>query len=558
LRVTSAHDRDILPFMFERFNPTARKAIFLARYETSQFGAEEIEPEHLLLGILGAGEFALLKTEGRLNLDSLRLKIGQRHPGRKSISTSIDIPVSKECQRALSVAAEEASRLKHDHIGLEHLLLGVARLEKSFAAELLRDMGVTIAQLHQEATRVNTSKGAAIIEPQSAEAEEPSGKGVRNLTRAAQNGALGSLIGRERELERAIQILCRRTRNNLVLVGEPGVGKTALIEGLARRIAEANVPPELADKRLLAIDASWLAPSRGGARWEAGASSPVPDRPDTMLCVEGLFDVATAGAGWGVMDAVNCLEPMLSVGGLRCIATGTPRGYRETLEKAPMLARHFEAVYVSPPNEAEAIEILMGVKVHYERFHGIVIGDEAVRMAVAASGRFLAHRQLPDRAIDLIDEAGARFKLRRESEPREVIELRRRIRVNTRKMENAIAMHEFDKARAHSEEERADRERLLRLLEDRKESNPPNDTLGPRHVLEVIADRTAAPLAAVQNVMERAQSGEFELIARELGAQIPVELREWVPFLATWVANVSPEDAERLALTIRAAKAKKP
>src|SRR5689334_16938563 len=230
--VTSVPDRDILPFMFDRYTPTARKAVFLARYETSQFGGEEIEAEHLLLGILGAGEFASLKAEGHLSLDSIRQKIAQRHPARKAVSTSTDIPISKECRRALSLAADEATHLKHDHIGIEHLLLGVARLEKSFAAELLRGMGVTVERLQQEAARVNASAASIGPDPASGEPEEPSVKGVRNLTRAAQNGALGSLVGRERELERAIQILCRRTRNNLVLVGEPGVGKTALIEGL--------------------------------------------------------------------------------------------------------------------------------------------------------------------------------------------------------------------------------------------------------------------------------------------------------------------------------------
>jgi ATP-dependent Clp protease ATP-binding subunit ClpC len=347
-----------------------------------------------------------------------------------------------------------------------------------------------------------------------------------------------------------------------VLIGEPGVGKTAIVEGLAQRIADGEVPSFLADKRVLGLDLSLIvAGTKYRGQFEERLKTimkELMENQNSIVFIDELHTLVGAGSAEGSLDAANILKPALSRGEIQCIGATTPGEYRKSIEKDRSLERRFQAVKVPPPNEADAIKIIHGIKDRYEKFHAVSYTDAAIEFAVSHSNRYIPDRFLPDKAIDLIDEAGARFKLRRESEPREVIELRRRIRVNTRKMENAIAMHEFDKARAHSEEERADRERLLRLLEDRKESNPPNDTLGPRHVLEVIADRTAAPLAAVQNVMERAQSGEFELIARELGAQIPVELREWVPFLATWVANVSPEDAERLALTIRAAKAKKP
>jgi len=532
--------------MFERYTEVARRAIFYARYEASQLGSGYIETEHLLLGIIYA-DGAIMARMGAAGAsrESLREQIATHRPAEKKISTSVDMPLSKDCKRVLDFAKEEAHELKHDHIGLEHLLLGILRQETSFTAGVLRGMGISAEKVREEATRATTKEAPSTTEPGKVLLVTSS---MRDLTREARGGVLGPLIGRERELERAIQILSRRTRNNLVLVGEPGVGKTAIVEGLAQRIAEGNVPPDLADRRVLAVDASALA-TKG--RFDA------MERPNAILCVEGLFDMAASGAGWGALEAIHLLEPLLGREGFRCIATGTPLGFRQTTEKAAALARHFEAVYVLAPNEEEATRVAMGVKEQYERFHGIEIGEEAVTAAVRASRRFLANRQLPDRALDLIDEAGARLKLRRESEPREVVELRRRIKDTVHKMENAIGRHEFGKAREFSEAESADREKLMRVLEERKAAGVPGNALTAGDIEAVIADRTGAPVAAVRTVIEQAEAGEFERIAKELGAQVPVELREWVAFLAAWLANCSADDAERLASSIRALKVRK-
>ena len=536
--------------MFERYTEIARRAIFFARYEASQLGSGYIETEHLLLGIVYA-DAALMERLGgaAANRESLRQQVAANRPAGKKISTSVDLPLTKGCQRVLEFAAEEAREMKHDHINLAHLLLGILRQETSFTAGLLHGMGITAAKVREDATR-SAAAAAASDAPSTAEPPETPAVAVsvRDLTRAARNGALGPLIGRERELDRAIQILSRRTRNNLVLVGEPGVGKTAIVEGLAQRIAEGNVPPDLADRRLLAVDAASLV-------YQAAPGE--IDQPGAILCVEGLFDLAAAGTGWGAMDAIHLLEPLLRRDGVRCIATGTPFGFRQTIGKATALARHFEPVYVLAPSEEEATQVLAGLKEQYERFHGIEISEEAIAAAVRASGRFLPNRQLPDRAIDLIDEAGARLKLRRESEPREISELRRRIRQTMRKMENAIGAHEFDQAREFSDIERQDRENLLRLLEERKAAGAPGNTLTAADIEAAIADRTGAPVAAVKTVLDQPEAGEFERIAKELGAQIPVELREWVAFLAAWLANCSSDDAERLASSIRALKVKK-
>ena len=536
--------------MFERYTEVARRAIFFARYEASQLGSGYIETEHLLLGIVFADAGLMERLGGAAaNRESLRQQVAANSPAGKKISTSIDMPLSKDCRRVLEFAKDEAQELKHDHISLDHLLLGILRQGKSFTAGLLHGMGITATKVREEATR-SAAVATASEAPSTAEPPETSAATIttRDLTRAARNGALGPLIGREREIDRAIQILSRRTRNNLVLVGEPGVGKTAIVEGLAQRIADGNVPPDLADRRVLAIDAASLISKR-----RLGEI----DQPNTILCVEGLFDLAAAGTGWGAVDAIHLLEPLLRLDGVRCIATGSPLGFRQTTEKAPALARHFEPVYVLAPSEAEATAVVEGLKEQYERFHGIEISSEAIAAAVRASGRFLPNRQLPDRVIDLIDEAGARLKLRRESEPREVMELRRRIKQTVRKMENAIGAHQFDKAREFSDVERQDRENLLRLLEERKAAGAPGNTLTATHIEEAIADRTGAPLAAVKTVLDQPDAGEFERIAKELGAQIPVELREWVAFLAAWLANCSSDDAERLASSIRALKVKK-
>ena len=529
--------------MFEKYTEVARRSIFFARYEASQFGSPYIETEHLLLGIVYADAGILARTgstaAASATRESLKQEIGTVRPEGKKSSISVDLPLSKECKRVLEFAKDEASDLKHDHIGLEHLLLGILRQETSFTAGMLHKLGISAEMVRDVARR--TVEGEA--RPKEEPAETPAvAIGKRELTRMARAGGLMPLIGRERELDRAIQILSRRTRNNVVLVGEPGVGKTAIAEGVAQRIADGNVPSFLEGWDVVATDAASLIGKRQ-----------VLDRTNIILCVEGLFDISASGTG---LNALHTLEPLLRVG-VRCIATGTPLGFRQTCERAVALARHFEPVYVQAPGEEEATRVLMGLKEQYERFHGIEIAEEAITAAVRLSGRFLPQRQLPDRAIDLIDEAGARLKLRRESEPREVSELKRRIRATVHQMENAIGTHEFNKAREFSEAERRDREALMRLLEERKAAGAPGNTLTAADIEEAIADRTGAPLAAVRKVLEQAEGGEFERIAKELGAQIPVELREWVPFLAAWVANCSADDAERLASAIRALKAKK-
>jgi ATP-dependent Clp protease ATP-binding subunit ClpC len=544
--------------MFEKYTPAARKAIFFARYEASQFGSLEIQTEHLLLGVLredAALAIRLLGTAERVN--SVRRRIEESiSPAKEKIATSVDLPVSQPSKRALAYGSEESERLNHAHIGTEHLLVGLIREEKSLAAQIMTEQGLTLAKLREEAAKSvppppdvpllrRPSAGSLRAEP-SLESKEPRvDPPFRDLTAMASEGLLGPLIGRERELERIIRILSRRTKKNAVLIGEPGVGKTAIVEGLAQHIAEGLMPAALSGRTMLAIDASALIAPRSAANLNA--------HPGAILFVHGLFDIASARYSWGVLEAIRILEPLLARGGLQCIATGTPAGYRETVAKAAVLALHFEAVPILPPNESEAVEILRGVKDQYEKHHDVIIGDEAIEAAVLASGRFLRHRFLPDRALDLLDEAAALVSLRRAAgiSPEER-KIRKRIRIEQHKMEYAIANHEFGKAREHDEEGRKVRQQLREL----EERNPPSNIVTPRDIAEVAAALVGAPLAVVENAMRQPEPERIQQIARELVALVP-QGREWLDPLAAYLASCTEEEATRLAAAIRSRASQK-
>jgi ATP-dependent Clp protease ATP-binding subunit ClpC len=543
--------------VFDRYTEQARKTIFFARYEASQFGNPEIQTEHLLLGILREDAALATRVLGSAErLDSMRRRIEESIVrGKEKLAVSVDLPFSQPCKRALAYGAEEAERLKQSHIGPEHLLVGLFREEKSLAAQIMAAQGLTLAKLRVEAARTASPPPDLPPRPQgyvrSAGAgpgpyfgERPDvGQQFRNLTALAGEGLLGPLIGRERELERITRILSRRTRRNPVLIGEPGVGKTAIVEGLAQRIAKDPVSPELAGRTVLAVDAAALIAPKSAPNLAAHAGA--------ILFVHGLFDIAGTGYSWGVLEAIRILEPLLARSGLQCIATGTPAGYRETVAKAAVLAFHFEAVPVLPPNDGETVEILRGVKDQYEKHHDVIIADETIEAAVLASGRFLRHRFLPDRALDLLDEAAAQVSLRRAagSSPEER-EIRKRIRIEQHKLENAIANHEFGKAREHEEEQKKAQQQL-RELEERKGAQDSGSIVTPRDIAEVAAALAGAPVAVVENTMRQAEPGQIEQIARELVALVP-QGREWLEGLAAYLAGCTEEEAGRLAAAIRA------
>ena len=459
--------------MFERYTEKSRKAIFFARYEASQCGSECIEAEHLLLGLLRTDQELTQRLLPPGSIESIGKQI--RTSGQK-ISPAVDLPLSKECKRVLEHGASEATRRNHQQIEPAHLLVGLLQEQNSAAAGIMLEHGLTLLRLEE----------VAFAPP----IPEQRGNDIRDLTAAARAGSLGALIGRERELERTMQILSRRTRYNPVLVGESGVGKDAIVQGLAQRIAHDAVPERLRGRPVLAIDANALIASIFD-----GKLLPIADQTNAILYVHGLFDLAEKRTAWSVIETIHALELFLVSEGRQCIATGTPFGLRLTQERDPTLARHFEVVPVLPPSDEEAIQMVSGAKQQYEVFHGVTFADDALEAAVSASRWFLRHRHLPDRAFDLIDDAGARVALRRGG----------------------------------------------------------GKIVTAADVLEAVADRAGVPLAAVKSLLNTRSSDAFEAVVKELTAQIP-NGREWIESLAAYLTVCTAHEAEKLANTIRSAR----
>jgi ATP-dependent Clp protease ATP-binding subunit ClpC len=475
--------------VFERYTEKARRVIFFARYEASQYGSPYIETEHLLLGLMREDKALanrFLRSHG--SIESIRKEIEQRITIRERISTSVEVPLSQESKRILNFATEEAERLGHRHVGTEHLLLGILREEKCFGAEILQERGLRLSTLREELARSAGEKAPAARPKETSLLAEFS----RDLTQAALEGQLDPLVGRERELERVIQILCRRTKNNPVLIGEPGVGKTAIVEGLAQRISDSDVPPFLADKRILSLDLSLIvAGTKYRGQFEERLKTimkELMESQNSIVFIDELHTLVGAGSAEGSLDAANILKPALSRGEIQCIGATTPGEYRKSVEKDRSLERRFQAVKVGAPSEDEAIQVLEGVRERYEKFHAVSYTDEAVRYAVYLSSRYIPDRFLPDKAIDLIDEAGARVKLRQATLPDEVAEVQKRVKFITHRMETAIANHEFEKARFYSEEERKEKENL-RVVRERLKLDDTNTGIVTREDIEDVVAR---------------------------------------------------------------------
>ncbi len=406
--------------------------------------------------------------------------------------------MSHECKRVLAYAAEEAERLNHKHIGTEHLLLGLLREEKCFAADILHERGLRLTQVRDEIQRSSSEKVSSNRPKESSLLSEFS----RDLTQAAMDGLLDPLIGRDTELDRVIQILCRRTKNNPVLIGEPGVGKTAIVEGLAQKVADGDVPSFLADKRILALDLSLIvAGTKYRGQFEERLKTimkELMENQNAIIFIDELHTLVGAGSAEGSLDAANILKPALSRGEIQCIGATTPSEYRKSIEKDRSLERRFQAVKVPPPNEEDATRILFGIKERYEKFHAVAYTDEAIENAVHASVRFIPDRFLPDKAIDLIDEAGARVKLRQTTLPGEVADIQKRIKFIVHRMENAIANHEFEKARFYSDEERKERENLRLLREKYNLDDTSTGVVTKDDIEDVVARWTGVPMTAIK------------------------------------------------------------
>ena len=448
--------------MFERYTERARRVLFFARYEASQLGSISIETEHLLLGLIreGKGLTSRIFARSHLSLENIRKEIEGRTVFREKVSTSVEIPFSAETKRVLQFAAEEADRLLHNYIGTEHLLLGILREERRVAASILMEKGMRlhtvredIVQLLNEKTTLTRVKETPLLAEFS-----------RDLTEAAMKNQLDPLVGRDYELERVQQVLCRRTKNNAVLIGEPGVGKTAIVEGLAQKIVYGDVPHFLADKRILALDISLIvAGTKYRGQFEERLKAimkELTENPNIIVFIDELHTLVGAGSAEGSLDAANILKPALSRGEIRCIGATTPAEYRKYIEKDRSLERRFQAIKVDPPAEKETIEILKGVKDRYEQFHHVEYTPEAIEAAVYQSSRYITDRFLPDKAIDLVDEAGARAKLKEAGYSDEFAEINKSIRVAVEQMESAASQKDFEKAQFYRDQEASARENL--------------------------------------------------------------------------------------------------
>jgi len=362
----------------------------------------------------------------------------------------------------------------------------------------LHERGLRLAQVREDISRSSSEKMTSVRPKETSLLSEFS----RDLTQAAMDGLLDPLIGRDYELERVVQILCRRTKNNPVLIGEPGVGKTAIVEGLAQRIADGDVPSFLSDKRILALDLSLIvAGTKYRGQFEERLKTimkELMENQNAIIFIDELHTLVGAGSAEGSLDAANILKPALSRGEVQCIGATTPAEFRKSIEKDRSLERRFQAVKVSPPNEADAMKILFGIKERYEKFHAVAYTDEAIETAVSTSSGFISHRFLPDKAIDLIDEAGARVKLRQTTLPTEVADVQKRIKFIVHRMENAIANHEFEKARFYSDEERKERENLRLLREKYNLDDTSTGVVTKDDIEDVVARWTGVPMTAIR------------------------------------------------------------
>ena len=389
--------------------------LFFARYEASQLGAHSIQTEHVLLGLIreGKGLTQRLLNHGSIRMEDVRKQVEARCRYGEQVSTTVEMPLSPEVKRVLALAQDEAEQLGHSYIGTEHLLLGLMREDSATASEVLRENGLTLGFLREEIARLLAEKAQS---PARAKETPLLAEFCRDLTDLAVRGKLDPVIGRRDELERVIEILGRRQRNNPVLIGEPGVGKTALVEALASLIVQGEAPRPLLEKRVLALDLALLvAGTKYRGQFEERLKNllkELTETPNVILFMDELHTLVGAGSAEGSLDAANILKPALSRGEIQCIGATTPMEFRKHIEKDRALSRRFQMVTLKPPTEEETIEILRGLKSRYERFHGVQFKDEAIEAAVALSSRYMPDRCLPDKAIDVLDEAGSRVKLR--------------------------------------------------------------------------------------------------------------------------------------------------
>src|SRR5437867_166126 len=506
--------------MYERFTDRARKVMQLANQEAQRFNHEYIGTEHILLGLVkeGSGVAANVLKNLDIDLRKIRLeveKIVQTGPGSEMVTMG-KLPQTPRAKKVIEYSIEEARNLNHNYVGTEHLLLGLLREQEGVAAQVLMNLGLKLEDVREEVLNLlghnmpNESESGGGGGGGGGERTQNKGKSKtpaldsfgRDLTELARQGKLDPVIGRQNEIERVIQVLSRRTKNNPVLLGEAGVGKTAIVEGLAQLVVDSNVPELLRDKRIVVLDlAMMVAGTKYRGQFEErikAVMNEVRRAKNTILFIDELHTLVGAGGAEGAIDASNVLKPALARGEIQCIGATTLDEYRKYIEKDGALERRFQQIIVNPPSREETVEILRGLRDRYEAHHRVQIKDEALESAVELSDRYITGRCLPDKAIDVIDEAGARIRLKAMTRPPDLKELDAQIEQLNQEKEAAVAEQDFEKA-AHLRDQ-ADKLKKKKegiTKEWREKSKEIDGVVDEEVIREVVNKMTGVPLTRI-------------------------------------------------------------
>ena len=521
------------------FTDRVRKVLAMAREEAIRLQHDYVGTEHILLGLIreGEGVAAAVLTNLNVDLDQIHEQVEESVKKGKATIALGELPYTSRAKKVLEFAMAEARELSHSYVGTEHLLLGLLREEKGIAAQVLNSLGIGMEEARSETLKVLGSDvgpaqpagiGGSTFTP-------PAGKGdkksktpaldhfCRDLTDLARQGKLDPTIGRKSEIERVIEILCRRKKNNPVLIGEPGVGKTAIVEGLAQLISRNDVTDALKDNRVLALDmAAVIAGTKYRGQFEErlkAVMNEIAQNKGVILFIDELHTLVGAGAAEGAIDASNMLKPSLSRGELQCIGASTLTEYRKYIEKDGALERRFQPVIVEPPTVDETVEILQGLRKHYEDHHRIVIPDEALRQSAKLADRYITDRFLPDKAIDVIDEAGARARIAAQVPPPQVEGLKEELAEIADLKEGAIRDQDFERAAELRDQERALQDRIRveqeEWEEERKQHRP---EIQSEDVAFIVGRWTGIPVTKLQAAeTERLVHMEDEIHQRVIG-----------------------------------------
>jgi ATP-dependent Clp protease ATP-binding subunit ClpC len=512
--------------MYERFTDRARKVMQLANQEAQRLNHEYIGTEHVLLGLVkeGSGVAANVLKNLDIDLRKIRLEIEKLVQSGPDMVTMGKLPQTPRAKKVLEYSMEEARNLNHNYVGTEHLLLGLLREQEGVAAQVLMNLGLKLEDVREEVLNLlghnmdsgesGGGGGSSSSGGGSGGSERAASKGKsktpaldsfgRDLTELAHQGKLDPVIGRQNEIERVIQVLSRRTKNNPVLLGEAGVGKTAIVEGLAQMIVDSNVPELLRDRRIVVLDlAMMVAGTKYRGQFEErikAVMNEVRRAKNTILFIDELHTLVGAGGAEGAIDASNVLKPALARGEIQCIGATTMDEYRKYIEKDAALARRFQEILVNPPSKDETIEILRGLRDRYEAHHRVQIKDEALGAAVELSDRYISGRYLPDKAIDVLDEAGARIRLKAMTRPPDLKELDAQIEQLGHEKEAAVAEQDFEKAaqlRDQADKLKKKKEGITR--EWREKSKEIDGVVDEEVIAEVVSKMTGVPLKRLED-----------------------------------------------------------